>query len=331
MKKVSVIIPTYNEEKRISKCLRSIFDQKYPKNNIEVLIIDDVSIDNTVKISRKFGCRVLKNGTHNIERAKSIGIKYSKGKYCLFVDADNTLIDPFWIKKAVSILDKHKDVAAVQSESFYFSTNHSLVTQYCDLFGINDPLAYYLGKRGQKMQINERFPKQGRILLNNPEYSIVIFSKSTLPPIGSQGYLVRKSLIKKTNWTPYMFHIDTAYQLVEKGINKFSYLKSPVEHEYAESIADMKKKLQRNLLLFLEQSSMRVYKYNINIIKIVYASILMVSIVHPLFTSLKLFYKNPQKAWFLHPILCFLQIFWYLEIYLKYYFKSKFKYSFAQY
>ena len=72
MPKVSVVIPCYNHDKFVGRCLRSIIDQSLDKKDYEIIVIDDGSTDNSYKIIKGFGSRVqiLKN-------KKNMGLPYS--------------------------------------------------------------------------------------------------------------------------------------------------------------------------------------------------------------------------------------------------------------
>lgn len=91
-KKVSIIIPAYNVEKYIKECLESISNQTY--KNIEVIIIDDGSIDNTPSIVKTF-CdednrfRLLTNPNKGVSSARNYGISISSGRYIMFLDSDD--------------------------------------------------------------------------------------------------------------------------------------------------------------------------------------------------------------------------------------------------
>ncbi|KKQ56826.1 MAG: putative beta-1,3-galactosyltransferase [Candidatus Woesebacteria bacterium GW2011_GWC1_38_13] len=85
---VSVIVPTYNEEKNIQKCLISLKNQTY--RNIEVIVVDSLkSKDKTFRIAKKYS-QAFKFGIERSEQ-RNYGVKKSQGQYLLFVDADMRL------------------------------------------------------------------------------------------------------------------------------------------------------------------------------------------------------------------------------------------------
>ena len=84
---ISIIIPLYNAEKTLEKCLTAIFNSRY--QNFEVLVVDDGSKDNSIKIAESFSCKILKL-THNQgpSVARNWGAKNAKGDVLLFIDSD---------------------------------------------------------------------------------------------------------------------------------------------------------------------------------------------------------------------------------------------------
>ncbi len=83
---VSVIIPTKNEEKNIVRCLKSVKKQKYP-GRIEIIVIDNFSADQTVKLAKKYTMKVFLKGPERSTQ-RNFGAQKAKGKYLLFIDAD---------------------------------------------------------------------------------------------------------------------------------------------------------------------------------------------------------------------------------------------------
>lgn len=95
---ISVITPSYNEEKYIENTLLSIKKQILPKNvSLEIIVVDGESTDNTVKIAKKYECKTIVQKS-NIAQARNIGVNASKGEILLFLDADTT-ISPFFMSK----------------------------------------------------------------------------------------------------------------------------------------------------------------------------------------------------------------------------------------
>jgi len=103
--KVSVIIPCYNEEKNIEGCLDSIYAADYPKKKMEVIVIDDGSKDNTLKILKEYKEKqkdlVILNGHHNGKSdALNLGVKKASHEIIFAVDAD-TIVEGDSLKKLV--------------------------------------------------------------------------------------------------------------------------------------------------------------------------------------------------------------------------------------
>jgi len=92
MKRVSVIIPTYNYGKYIERSIRSVLNQRY--DCLECIVIDDGSTDNTYDIIENIPDRSIKYA-HQSNRgagaARNLGIEMSRGEYLIFLDADDAL------------------------------------------------------------------------------------------------------------------------------------------------------------------------------------------------------------------------------------------------
>lgn len=95
--KVSVIIPTFNSEKFIKRAIYSVLIQSY--EDFELIIVDDCSTDNTVKIIESFNDDRIKIVKHDVNTgvgvARQTGLKYTTGDFVLFVDSDDYLKDDF--------------------------------------------------------------------------------------------------------------------------------------------------------------------------------------------------------------------------------------------
>ncbi len=89
---ISIIIPVYNTEKFLTKCLESLIHQT--KKELEFIVINDGSKDNSEKLIKEFKderIKYFKNKNHGIGKTRNFGINQAKGKYLMFLDSDDYL------------------------------------------------------------------------------------------------------------------------------------------------------------------------------------------------------------------------------------------------
>lgn len=108
---VSIIIPCRNEEKFIEKCLDSIITNDYPKNKLEILVVDGMSEDGTKEIieecARKHSfIRLLDNPRKITPCALNIGIKKAKGEFIIWMSAHN-FYEEKYISKCIDAINKY--------------------------------------------------------------------------------------------------------------------------------------------------------------------------------------------------------------------------------
>lgn len=303
---ISVLIPTYNAERHLRICLESLRSQAYPQEKIEVIVIDDLSTDQTVSVAKQFGAKVIKSGARHIERSKSLGLAQATGELILLIDADIRLTAKDWLTRMVQPLVDDPQIVGAQAIYWQYRPQHSLINRYCELFGVNDPFVVMLGKRGVLSPIEKRWLDPRVVVEERPSYFLAEFSSRTLPTLGSQGYLTRrKLLIEQTSWDPYFFHLDTVHELVAQGHNRFALMKLSVEHDYADTIPQFYRKLQRNMDLYWKYRPYRQFQYGLGSAKFFLVLFLMMTILYPLWQSLRGFIKQPDLAWLLHPLFCF--------------------------
>ena len=93
---ISVVIPTYNEEKRIADCLRAIKEGSLQP--LEIIVADGMSKDKTVEIAQSFGAVVVTNEKRHAAGGRNAGIKVAKGDVIAFIDGD-CIADKDWLKE----------------------------------------------------------------------------------------------------------------------------------------------------------------------------------------------------------------------------------------
>lgn len=85
---ISVVIPTYNEEKNIARCLSSLNKQTIPRSNFEVIVVDGQSTDKTVEIAQRYADKVIQQVSKGVGGARNDGAKIAKGDVIVTTDAD---------------------------------------------------------------------------------------------------------------------------------------------------------------------------------------------------------------------------------------------------
>ena len=92
--KISVIVPVYNVEKELPRCIESLLTQTY--SNFELLLINDGSSDGSPEIMEKYAekdprIRTLHKKNGGVSSARNRGLEQAKGEYVCFVDADDAV------------------------------------------------------------------------------------------------------------------------------------------------------------------------------------------------------------------------------------------------
>lgn len=111
---VSVIIPTYNYGAFIGNAIESVLAQDYPRESIEIIVVDDGSTDNTRDVIRKYdGMVTYVNSEHmGVAAARSRGVSLAKGEIITFLDADDIWL-PIRIKRVAEAFVQHTDTGLV--------------------------------------------------------------------------------------------------------------------------------------------------------------------------------------------------------------------------
>jgi glycosyltransferase involved in cell wall biosynthesis len=129
MKKVSVIIPAFNKADFTVKAVESVLGQSY--NNIETIVVDDGSTDDTQDKLKVFGDRIIyflkENG--GACSARNFGIKQATGEYIALLDCDD-IYYPEKIEKSVKCLESDPDFGFVSTSAYKIDENDDIVSEW---------------------------------------------------------------------------------------------------------------------------------------------------------------------------------------------------------
>lgn len=294
---VSFVIPTFNSEKYLAGCLTSISKQDYPKQKIEILIIDGGSRDGTIKIARAAGAKILKNPYKDAESGKSIGIRKAKAGIICLLDSDNEIVHTNWLEEMLKPLLRHNDVWGVESP-WLLKKDDNLINKYFTLLQIADPVA-------------RRFhpPKMRKKAFGN--YT-VYETKDKVPVVGANGFLWRKSFIKKIGeHIPKFEEVNYVSKMMRGGYPRFARVKTVgIYHYYCDSTRAYIKKRLKIGRKFLDRKTKRqpTWTDRVKPNEFIESALYSVSVIGPLLEAAKEYKRSKEAAWFLHPFFSLLTI-----------------------
>ncbi len=118
--RVSVVVPAYNEENTIARCLRSLIEQSLPNGDYEIILVDNNCTDNTIKIAKTFPeVIIVQEKTPGVGAARRKGWSIARGDIIASTDAD-VEVSKHWLKRIVSYLDNHQDTVAISSGYLFY-------------------------------------------------------------------------------------------------------------------------------------------------------------------------------------------------------------------
>ena len=304
---VSVVIPTFNSTRTLRKCLESVRNQEYPKDKVEVIIIDGGSRDDTLKIAAEFNAeKILKNPLRTGEAGKALGIRNARNQLVAFIDSDNILPSQDWL---TMMTRPFADQQIVCSEPLYYTYRREdhVITRYCSLVGMNDILCLFLGNYDRYCYLTGKWTGLKVQAHDLGDYIIVELESKNIPTIGANGFLVRRELLEQLDYYPYMFDVDIVYQLVQRGFSRFAKVKVGIVHLFASSTTGYIRKTRRRIsdYDFYEKHGLRRYPWKalniVGILKFVLSTLFAPSLLVEVAKGNQ---KKPDVAWLYHVVAC---------------------------
>jgi len=226
MEKISLIIPCRNEEKYLSRCLDSILNNDYPKEFLEVFIVDGLSGDSSQKIIKDYENRfsfihLLLNENKTVPYAMNLGIKNSTGEYIIRLDAHSEIPNDyiskliFWSKKltadnigAIWITDiknknlKSNSIKKVLSNKIgvgnsFFRIGLDQIKEVdtvpfgCYKKNVFEKIGLYNNKltRNQDIELNKRLKSSGGKIYLLPDLFCTYYARETFWELSKNNYL----------------------------------------------------------------------------------------------------------------------------------------------
>ena len=200
---ISVIIPVYNREKLVEECLDSLTAQTY--KNLEIILIDDGSTDNTLNICKKYAnndsrFKIIELSHNGVSAARNAGLDAAHGEYIFFIDSDD-VIHPFLLETLHrSMKESNAEIAG------------------SPLLNVGENKWYKV-----KEKIENDDNKAITSLINNSDAIYKIFHESTpINLIG--GVMMSKNLISNTRFNTDIFIGEDFYFIYQNLIKGASVI-----------------------------------------------------------------------------------------------------------
>jgi len=311
MLSITFIIPTYNAGKHIERCLKSLREQQYPQDKVEILIVEGGSSDNTPNIAAKYGCKILANPRRLAEYGVQIGMKAASSDLVVTFAADNGLVGQDWISKVVRIFEQYDHLSAVWGR-LAAGVDDSALNKYFELIQ-SDPLNWFLNTNLRKYLRHSRY---------SMEHGCYFFKVDPSSPLvwGANGLVFRTAKIAGI-WAQegYLGDNDAFQYMIERGDNEVAYFATAfVYHHHVARISDWIRKWRRNFQHHLvDKAGTRnmnwVFRRNFKLKLLLwsfYSGCPVFSALHAIWLAV----RQRNIYWLYHPVVSFAQLATYAAI-----------------
>lgn len=318
--KITIYTGTLNANLKIFKqSLESLRAQNYPRKNIEHIVMDGGSTNGTLDLAKRYGCKVivrkdLRDESSNAQARPALAFLRAKGEIILVLESDNILTSSTWLMDMVTPFVENKKVFCTYSAFNDYRKKMSLITKYTALFGSPDPTLYYLHKT-EKIRMDQKEYDRGEIIKSTKKYDVVRFNRYSLPTLGDNGHMfLKKAMLKVIKKPEDYTHTDAFMHMLDLGYDTVGVVKNSIIHIMNPSIlTTVNRRVEVKKIFYDGRRGKRKYlvynphsiKDRVNLIKYIIFSL---TFVVPFFEALRGYVKIREKAWFLHPIMCFLMV-----------------------
>lgn len=270
---ISIIIPVYNGELFLEECILSIINQ--PNKNLEIIIIDDGSTDNSQKIYNKYlamdsRIRVFKQKNKGVSSARNKGIFLAKYDYISFLDCDDIWCNNFFDQEVYNLLDKGFDIIGFT----YSIANYNLTrikkinVEPKELINCEklENILYYNGRSHSSFIYKTELIKENNIYIYGSRNEDNIFRDSCLYKAQKIKYISKNMFLYRNN--PYsVTHKNIDVDILYKGIisNWFKFVEwlLQFEDENSKVVEHYKNLISLTIFEMIQaKSKLKLYLFN---------------------------------------------------------------------
>lgn len=312
---ISIIIATFNSENVLPLVLKSILNQSYPRDKIELLVVDGGSKDSTLEIAKRYNCISLNNPKTEPVNAKLIGLRAAKGKYVITIDHDEVVENRDSILRKVKTLQSHSECKVALCSGYKRPQSYPMLNQYISDFG--DPFSLFIYSFPKGYVFFESAIRHKFKVESYSDYLVITFDlmKEIIMELFCLGTMIDAEYFKNKFpdcQTDGYILTNLFYLMLKEGDTKVVLLQNdPLIHYSVDSLKAYFPKLKwriYNNVFFLEkgaagfngrmefQEKIKLKKY----LFIPYSFSVIIPFLHGLGYSL----SRRNSIYLIHPILC---------------------------
>ena len=291
---VSFLVPTLNAAGDLPRCLAAIAALDVPDGvEVEVVVADGGSTDATRVICAAHGLRVVDNPRRIAEDGKRVAFDASRGDIVVFLDADNVIASPDWLRR---VLDPLADETVDCVESNYLvASDFSSFDRYVTLLVVADPVARLLASR------------PAEVAAGGPGWSVKVFERGSVPVAGANGFLWRRGVIERYADDPLQLNEVTLLRRLaaDRPARIANVAGVGIHHYHADSFGSFvgkRVKIARKHLARRRTTEGRTWVEARGRLRLVAAALYCASIVGPGAEAVWRTARTRQASWLWHPL-----------------------------
>lgn len=318
---ISIVIPTLNNENIIGRFFDLLNNQDFPKDNIEILVLDGGSEDKTIKIAKENNAKVISNPQVLAEPGVNLGIRKASGNLIMILAVDNFLNDSNFISKMLKVFEDNSIYAAFPKHES--DNTDSIFTKYVNIF--TDPFNHFV----YGYAANARsFKKAYKTNISNSSYDVYDYQSSKNKPMiaFAQGFTFKASFRRIDD--DLFDDCRPVIRLIESG-KKIAYVHSTsVVHHTIKDCDHFLRKQRWATLNAIKKENYGIYhRFSMlstaQKIKVKIWPLYAASFILPLFRSIWGFFRDREPMWLFHPIICWLSFYASATTIMRYHFVDK--------
>lgn len=258
--------------------------------------LKDLQYSLSLQTFRNFETLIITEG--NSETAKAIGLKRAKGSIICILASDNYLNDLQFFDKCIKPFKENKEIIGSYPLKYWYCKDDNILNRYFALFGVNDPIPLYLNK-------NDREPYY-------KHFGEIKYWKRTLkyvPTLGDNGFFIRKDILMQADIDHY-FHIDVCQDLFDLGYKTYAIVNTSIWHRTGGNIIKFFMKRLKYADKFSQNRRWHMVEKK-DLPRLCWFIFSTLTLIYPLYLSVKGYKVIKDKAWFLHLPVCLITIFIY--------------------